>query len=221
MARSRRKRRNLSEYSLGEELVNAISHGAGFGLAIAGGVLCIIKAAMFHGAWEVVAASLYLAYTTAYFCLSTLHHAFSSQSGAKTVFRKLSNSFSYVLIMGVYMPYVFGPLLGVSGWIIFSVAWLVATTGIVFSCVDCKISNIMRYSAYAVLGLGLLAKSKTIIDVCGIQALCYFVGAGALYAVSAIVFGIKNRKKYFHSVFHLLCIGAYILYFFGIFLYVL
>lgn len=221
MTRSRRKRRNLSEYTLSEELVNAISHGIGFGLAIAGGVLCIIKAASLHGAWEVVAASLYLVYTMSYYCLSTLHHAFSSQSGAKTVFRKISNSFSYVLIMGVYLPYVFGPLLGVHGWIMFGVAWLVAATGIVFSCVDCKISNIMRYASYVVLALGLLVQAKTLIQTCGIQTLYFFVGAGLLYTISAIVFGIKNRKKYFHSVFHFLCIGASVLYFFGIYLYVL
>ena len=47
------------KYTLSEELISAISHGIGVLLAIAGMVLCIVKAAMDGNTIGVVSSSLY------------------------------------------------------------------------------------------------------------------------------------------------------------------
>jgi len=221
MSRASRRKRRLQQYSLGEELVNAISHGMGMGLAIAGGVLCIVKAADKGSGWLVGASWVYLLCMMSYFCMSTLYHAFSCELGAKNVFKKIANCFSFVFLAGVYMPYLWGPLMGKVGWIMFGIIIAVVAVGIVFSAVDSGISKIMVYASYIVMALLLFTQSKAITLACGKETLIYFACADVLYVISALIFGVKNRKKYFHSVFHLLCIGAGVLYFLGIYGYMM
>ena len=49
----------VNNQSLGEEISNAISHGIGAGLSIAGTVVLIVKTASIGNAKDVVSASLY------------------------------------------------------------------------------------------------------------------------------------------------------------------
>lgn len=50
----------IPDYSLAEELISAISHGIGTGLAIAGCVLCIVKAVCDRvGAAGIVSAAIF------------------------------------------------------------------------------------------------------------------------------------------------------------------
>ena len=73
----------IPDYSLAEELISAISHGIGTGLAIAGCVLCIVKAVCDRvGAAGIVSAAIFGAAMIFLYCMSTLYHSITAKASA-------------------------------------------------------------------------------------------------------------------------------------------
>ena len=68
------------KYSLGEELVNSISHGVGAGLAIAALVLLCIRS---HSALGVVCGILYSVILLVMYVISCIYHALSYKCKGK------------------------------------------------------------------------------------------------------------------------------------------
>ena len=89
----RRKTIRIPDYTLGEELVNSISHGAGALFGIAALVLMLLKA---RGALQVVTVSLFGASIILVYSVSCIYHALSRRTGGKKVLRVIDhcNSFS-------------------------------------------------------------------------------------------------------------------------------
>ena len=71
--------------TLGEEIANAISHGCGSLLAIAGTVILIVKAALTSGALAVVSVSLYGASLIILYSFSSLYHAITHKTAKKVL----------------------------------------------------------------------------------------------------------------------------------------
>ena len=67
----------IPKYTLGEELISAISHGIGAGLGIAALVLCIVKSAIHHNPYAVVSSCLYGSTLIILYLISTLYHTTS------------------------------------------------------------------------------------------------------------------------------------------------
>ena len=70
----------LPSYTLGEELINSISHGIGACLSVAALVLCIVQAAVNGTAAGVVGASIYGSTLIILYCMSTLYHAITNKT---------------------------------------------------------------------------------------------------------------------------------------------
>ena len=71
---------NKKPQTLGEEISNAVSHGIGALLAIAGTVILIVHAAINgNGAIPVVASSLYGASLIILYTFSTLYHSLTNK----------------------------------------------------------------------------------------------------------------------------------------------
>ncbi|HCA56322.1 MAG TPA: hypothetical protein DEO95_12765, partial [Ruminococcaceae bacterium] len=86
-------------YTLGEEIFNAVSHGIGALLSIAGMIVLIVIAARNHDPWAVVASSIYGASLIVLYSMSTLYHAIDS-SRAKAFFRVMDHNTIFFLIAG-------------------------------------------------------------------------------------------------------------------------
>ncbi len=69
------KKRNVREYTLGEEIANSITHGIGAGLAIAALVLLIVKSVFDGGGIYLAAALIYGICLLIEYLMSTLYHA--------------------------------------------------------------------------------------------------------------------------------------------------
>ena len=126
---------NKKQYTLGEEIFNSVSHGAGALLAIAGCVVLIVFSAIYGGAWEVVSASFYGATLIILYTMSTLYHALTNPK-AKRVFRILDHNTIFLLIAGTYTPYTLVSIRGALGWTIFGIIWGVAILGITLNSVN-------------------------------------------------------------------------------------
>src|SRR6185436_1919602 len=116
--------------SLGEEIANSLSHGAGLALAIAGTPILIIAAARYGTAWNTVGVSVFAASMIALYLASTLYHALT-HGRAKRFFRILDHSAIFILIAGTYTPFTLGVLRGPWGWTLFGLVWGLALIGLV------------------------------------------------------------------------------------------
>ena len=120
----------LPRYSLGEEIANAVTHGVGALLAIAGlAVLCAF-AAVYGETRHLLACIVFGVAMIACFTTSTLYHAIPIES-ARRVLRALDHSAIFLLIAGTFTPILLIKVAGWAGWTMLAFIWLVAIAGIV------------------------------------------------------------------------------------------
>ena len=94
-----RDSKRLRRYSLGEEIFNSVSHGAGALLSVAGTVVLIVVSAVYSDAWAVVASAIYGASLIILYTMSTLYHAITNIR-AKKFFRVMDHNTIFFLIAG-------------------------------------------------------------------------------------------------------------------------
>ena len=136
----RRRMMGLPDYTLGEELMNAITHGAGAALGVAALVLCVLKSALAGDAYGVVASAVYGFTLIMLYTMSCLYHALKVNR-AKKVFQTFDHCSIFLLIAGTYTPITLVALRGWIGWTVFGIVWAAAIVGIVFNGIDVKKYN--------------------------------------------------------------------------------
>ena len=92
------------KYEIISEVLNAVTHGIGTALSIAGLVILIIKGARLHSPIHIVSYSIYGATLILLFLASTLFHSLIFTKANK-VFQIFDHSSIYLLIAGTYTPY--------------------------------------------------------------------------------------------------------------------
>ena len=93
----------IPKYTLGEELISAISHGIGALLSVAALVLCVIFSAIHKKPYAVVSSVIYGSTSIILYTMSTLYHSFKVNN-AKRIFRIIDHSCIFLLIAGTYTP---------------------------------------------------------------------------------------------------------------------
>ena len=78
------------KYTLGEEIFNAVTHGVGSLLSVAGCVILIVFGAVYGDVWSVVSNSVFGASLIILYTSSTLYHSLTNAK-AKAVFRILDH----------------------------------------------------------------------------------------------------------------------------------
>lgn len=207
----------IPKYTLGEELVNAISHGVGAGLAIAALVLLIIRA---NSAIGVVTGVIYGSIMIILYIISCIYHALSPRLTGKKVFRVLDHCNVLLMVAGTYTPICLSMLGGTLGWTVFGIVWAVTIIAIVFNCIDIDKYKKLCIALNLVVGWAALLIIKPLIESCPMNGLILLIAGGVVYSIGAILYGLGKKKRYMHSVFHFFVIGASVLHFFMIYLYV-
>ncbi len=211
----------IPRYTLGEELISAISHGIGAGLGIAALVLCIIKSAIHHNPTAVVSSSIYGSTLIILYLISTLYHSFKPTIRAKKVFRIFDHCSIFLLIFGTYTPFALVTLNGAIGWVIFSVILASAIVGIVLNSVNLEKYKKISMACYIIMGWIIVFAFKTIFQSMNINGIILLVLGGIVYTIGAIIYGIGKKVKYMHSLWHFFVLAGSILHFFCIYLYVI
>lgn len=208
---------SIPKYTLGEEIVNAISHGVGAGLAIAALVLLIIRA---DSAIGVVTGVIYASIMIILYIISCIYHALSPKLKGKKVLRVLDHCNVLLMVAGTYTPICLSMLGGSLGWTVFGIVWGVTVLAIVLNCIDIEKYKKVCLACNLLLGWAALLIIKPLIASCPVNGLWLLVGGGVVYSIGAILYGLGKKKRYMHSVFHFFVIGASVLHFFMIYLYV-
>jgi hemolysin III len=186
--------------SLGEEIANSVTHGAGALLSLAA-LPFLVAAGLPHGpvivAGNVVfGASLFLLYLS-----STIYHSLA-RNRAKKVFRIIDHSAIYILIAGTYTPFTLGTLRGTWGWSLLAVVWALALLGVsVTSAVGVKFPR-LSVAVYILMGWLIVVAVKPLIAHLPPAGLAWLAFGGLAYTGGTAFYGWR-RLRYQHTIWHL------------------
>jgi hemolysin III len=197
----------------GEEIANAILHGIGAGLSIAGLVLLVLRAnGYLHGsgggALAITAYTLFTAAMISMFLASTLYHAIVNEA-AKRIFRILDHSAIYLLIAGTYTPFCLLAIKGAFGWAFFGFEWALAITGITLYSVNSKLLKKAEVAVYILMGWVIVFGAFRLVRALPLSSIIFLFAGGVAYTLGTIWYGQKCRRGS-HVVWHVfVLIGAY------------
>ena len=197
----------VRDQSLGEEVANAISHGAGCVLAIASLPVLVSHATTHGDAAAVVGASVFAVTMVVLYLISTLYHALPHGT-VKRWFNRLDHAAIYLFIAGSYMPYLLGVLRGGWGWILFCIVWGVAAFGISAKLLDRLRHPLWSTGLYVAMGWVAVVAAGPLLERLPPQNLAWLVAGGLSYTLGAVVFLLDSKIKYAHFVWHLFVIAG-------------
>ena len=206
-------------YSLGEEIFSATTHGVGAALSVAALVTMVVRAAFHSNVYGVVSAAIFGASLIILYTMSTLYHALTPKK-AKRVFRIFDHATIFLLIAGTYTPYLLVSLHGTTGWILFFILWGLTAIGIVFDAVMLEKFRKIEMLLYVGMGWCILFASGSLVANLEKGGLVLLFIGGVLYTVGIIFYALK-KVKYMHSVWHLFVLAGSIFHYFSVYLYVL
>ena len=210
----------IPNYSLGEEITNAILHGIGALLAIAALVLCVVFSAIHHNPYAVVSSCLYGSTLIILYTMSCLYHSLKVNN-AKRVFRIIDHCSIFLLIAGTYTPLTLVSFNGPIGWTLFGIIWGVSILGIILNAIDLNKYKVISMILYIMMGWAIIFTFPRLLKVIDMAGIYLLVAGGIVYTIGAIFYGIGKKIKYMHSVFHFFVLAGSILHFFAILLYVI
>lgn len=214
------KKITIPKYTLGEELMNVISHGLGVLLGITALVLTVVFSAKNHNTIGIVSSCIYGSTMIIMYLMSCIYHALSPKLKAKKVFRVIDHCDIYLFIAGCYTPYCLNLIGGRTGWIIFAIIWISAIVGVLLNAINLEKFQVPSMIMYLVMGWMIIFSYNSISAVLPKAGLVLLITGGVAYTIGAIFCGIGAKKKYFHSIFHLFVLAGSILQFLSIAMYV-
>ena len=208
-----------SLYTLAEEIANAVTHGIGSILAIAGTVVLIVFSAFTHDPWKVVSASLYGSFLILLFLMSTLYHALVPKK-AKYVFRIFDHSTIFLLIAGTYTPFTLVTLRGPVGWWLFGIIWGFAVLGVTLNAISLERFKTFSMICYLGMGWAILFALRPLLRALPGPGLLLLVLGGVMYT-AGVYFYKKKGTKFMHAIWHLFVLAGAAFHYFCILLCVI
>ena len=198
-----------------EEIGNAVTHGAGALLAIAGMIFLLLRSetGMEIGAACIYGISLFLMMIT-----SCLYHAFKSGTAIKRLWRRFDYASIYLLIGGTFAPVYlvyWGNRLGVT---LFWIQWAIILFGItmiaIFGPAKWKPLHFTLYFTIGWSGLIFLPdffqNNKALLLVILLGGLAYTLG----------MIPFAKRKKNSHFIWHIFVLVGAVLHWFAIYFFI-
>ncbi|NUM40763.1 MAG: hemolysin III family protein [Leptospiraceae bacterium] len=211
----------IREYSMGHEIANAVTHGIGGGLSIAGLSILVTIAAIYGDVWRVVSSAIYGATLVMLYLASTLYHGIYHWR-TKQVFKIIDHAAIYLLIAGTYTPFTLVSLRENSntGWILFGIIWGLALTGVAIKAVLPGRFSVLSVVVYIIMGWLCLFALGDIRRAIGFGGMVWLVSGGLSYTLG-VIFYAWNKLPFNHAIWHLFVLGGSICHFFAILFYVL
>ncbi|HNC24703.1 MAG TPA: hemolysin III family protein [Opitutaceae bacterium] len=190
-----------SQYTPREELANALTHGIGLLLSIAGLVLMVTYSALRSDAWAVTSTAIFGATLVLLYTTSTLYHSFRRED-LKRMMRKFDHAAIFLLIAGTYTPFLLISLRGPWGWSLFGVVWGLAAVGVALKFWFTGRFRLLSTLIYIGMGWLVIIAFRPLIHSLPAGGL-WLLFAGGLCYTGGAVFYLMKRVPYHHAVWHL------------------
>ncbi len=201
-----------------EELANAITHGLGLVLSVAGFVVLVVLAALKGDPALIAGCVIYGLSLVILYAASTFYHSVITHTTKKTL-QIVDHCCIYLLIAGSYTP--FGIVISGTP----SGPWLMAAVwGFAFAGIAVKLLIRDRYPAinvisYLAMGwLGVFA-IRPLFNALGMMPVILTIAGGIAYSLGVIFFPWKSIKHH-HAIFHVFIMAGSIIHYAAVVLYI-
>lgn len=212
------KKTKIQFYSPTEEKLNIWSHAFGIFLSIIALVLLIIKAVQQDNIWMMISFPIFGVSLILLYLASTLYHA-SKEPQKRFKLKVFDHAAIYVLIAGSYTPFTLVSLNGETGWLIFSMVWVMAFTGIILKLFFTGRFKVISTAMYVLMGWLIVFYFQDLTAHLHEKGVFYLILGGVLYTIGAILYSIK-KIKFNHAIFHFFVLAGSFCHFLSIYLYV-
>ncbi|EJL6399012.1 hemolysin III family protein [Vibrio navarrensis] len=210
---------SVNQYSVREEVANAVTHALGMVFGIVGLILLLLKAAE-HNAdtLTITSMAVYGASIIVLFLASTLYHAIPSPQ-AKRWLKTFDHSAIYLLIAGSYTPFLLVSLRTPLAIGLMIVIWSIALLGIIM-----KVAFVYRFKRFSLisyllmgwLSLVVIYQLAITLEVGGLTLLAC---GGVIYSLG-VIFYVAKRIPFNHAIWHCFVLAGCVCHFLAIYLYV-
>jgi hemolysin III len=207
------------QYSLGEEIANAITHGLGVVGSIVALVLLVLFARTYGTLTHVVSVSIYGTTLILLYTASTLYHSLSNTKACR-IFKIIDHAAIYLLIAGTYTPFMLVTLRGPWGWWLFGIVWGLALLGVSLEAFWVYRPKWLSGVVYLAMGWLVVVAIKPLVAALpplGWQLLL----AGGLAYTFGVIFYVLKKVPYMHAVWHLWVLAGSACHFFSVLFFVL
>ena len=195
---------------VGEEIANAITHGIGALLALAG----LVFLAIYAEAGSTVSFAIYGSTLVVLYLASTLYHSLAF-TRARTLFRKFDHMAIFLLIAGTYTPFCLLALQGWIGWTLLAIVWGLAIAGIVLKALFTGRFEWLSVAIYILTGWIVILAIKPIYQVMSAEGFVLLVCGGLAYTIGTF-FYVNSRIPFSHSIWHLWVLAGSTFHFFSV-----
>jgi hemolysin III len=187
--------------------MNMVTHITGGGLGLIGAVGCVL-AALREGPLGIVSTLVYGLSLVLVYSMSSIYHGLPL-GRAKRVLQVLDHCSIYFLIAGTYTPIVLramAPVYPFIGWGLFAFQWLLTALAVTLTAVNMHKFRIFSKICYIFMGWGIIFFLPQALEVLGSGGFGFLLAGGIAYTIGAILFGLGQKIKWMHSLFHLFVI---------------
>jgi hemolysin III len=185
-----------------DEIANSITHGIGVLLGIVGAIYFIYIGLKLGSVKQLICLLIFVLSLMLVYLSSMFYHSSKYDSKTKFVFEKLDHSAIFLLIAGSYTPFMMFALDNNVGLVILSINWTLAFIGIILELCGLLESRKLALALYLSMGWLLIFVIKSLIFNTPVSAFI-FLAVGAFFYTSGVYFYIKQKKLYFHAIWHI------------------
>lgn len=209
----------IPQYSVGEELANAITHGVGIVLSIAALAVMSAWAALHGDVWHLVGCSIFGAALILNYTASTLYHSVRGEA-LKRSLRALDHSAIFVLIAGTYTPFMLVNLRGPWGWSLLAAIWAMAIAGITLRLFLKGRLHGLVVALYIGMGWAIVVAVEPMLRLVAVGGLVLLAAGGLAYTAGVAFYKWKSLP-YHHAIWHGFVLLGSALHFFAVLFYVI
>lgn len=200
------------------ERFNAISHLIGAVLALAGGVVLVVLAAISGDARKVLSVSIYSTTLVLLYTISALYH--SLRGRFKDILRKLDHQAIYLLIAGSYTPFCLVTLRGAWGWSLLGIVWALALLGMLQELRPRNEARVLSVAIYILMGWVVLIAIVPLLHALGRTGFIWLAAGGLFYTGGIVFYAYDYKFRHWHGIWHLFVVAGSAMHYFAILFYV-
>ena len=198
--------------TLGEEIANSLTHGAGLLTSLAALPVLVLAAAGRRDPWQLVGGAIFGATLVLLYLASTLYHALPA-SRAKRALRVLDHAAIYLLIAGTYTPFTLGALRGPWGWTLLGIIWGLALLGIAAKCAVGFRFPRLSTVLYVAMGWLVIVAIQPLVTHVSPAGIAWLVAGGLCYTGGVAFYATDGRLRYGHAIWHLFVVAGSVCHF--------
>lgn len=191
---------SAKKYTQQEQIANALTHLLGVILSVVGTIILVINS---KSPAQLTAVVIFGVSLCILFLASVCYHS-ATEDKTISVCQKFDHSAIYLLIAGTYTPGLVLTIKFPTDVIMLFVIWVLALTGIIFTCVGQK-SKVIRTGLYLIMGWASLVFLRDIWAVNPMTVWLMLAG-GLLYSLGCVFY--LSKFKFTHSIWHLFVLAA-------------